>query len=318
MTSLPQRGIHATLKIPIFQAAVIHFAEERNAIAYMVRLRWPDGIVKCPTCGSTDVTFLSTRDLFQCKATHPKRQFSIKVGTVLESSPIPLGKWLLTAWMLMNCRNGISSYEVARTIGVTQKSAWFMLHRLRLAMQDFQPMKLTGTVEADEAYYGGNPRNKHVRRRNLQSDAKQPIFGMVERGGRIVALPTHDARESTVLPLLTAHVDLDATLITDAFTAYDRVQGYNHQRINHHQQRYVAGRIHTNTIENFWSCLKRVLKGTYVSVTRKHLMAYVQEQVSRFNHRKKALYSEEMRFQAVLGGMVGKRLTYKQLIGRMA
>lgn len=306
------------MKIPTLQAAVIRFAEERNAIAYMVRLRWHDGVVKCPTCGSTDVTFLPTRDLFQCKATHPKRQFSVKVGTVMESSPIPLGKWLLVAWMLMNCRNGISSYEVARTIGITQKSAWFMLHRLRLAMQEFQPMKLTGTVEADETYYGGNPRNKHVRRRNLATDAKQPILGMVERGGRAAAHPVPNVKEATVLPVLSAHIDPKAVFITDFFSIYDKVKMAEHQIINHHQDQYVNGSIHTNTIENFWSCLKRTLKGTYVAVQARHLMAYVQEQVFRYNHRKKKQYSEEMRFQVVIGGMVGKRLTYKQLIGAAA
>jgi transposase-like protein len=161
-----------------------------------------------------------------------------------------------------------------------------------------------------------------VRRRNIKSDAKHPVFGMVERGGRVIAQALPEAKEKTVLPALAAHVDRESILITDSYTIYDHVKGFSHerinQRINHHQQRYVAGPVHTNTIENFWSCLKRMLKWTYVAVQPQHLGAYVQEQVCRFNYRKKLLYSEEARFQAVVGGMVGKRLTYKQLIGAAA
>ena len=313
------------MKIPTFQAAVVYFAEERNAIDYMVRLRWPDGVVKCPTCDSTDVTFLPTRSLFQCKGKHRSRQFSVKVGTVLESSPIPLGKWLLTAWMLMNCRNGVSSYEVARTIGVTQKSAWFMLHRLRLAMQDFQPMKLRGVVEADETFVGGLVKNMHPSKRPAGTGysgrpvgamAKTIVAGMVERGGSVKAAIIPERSKEVIHELTQKHIEPGSTLISDEWGGY-RGTGLEHHVINHAES-YVLGPVHTNTIENFWSCLKRTLKGTYIAVQKQHLMAYVQEQSFRFNHRKKALYSEEMRFQAALGGMVGKRLTYKELIGKVA
>jgi len=317
MTYLPQQT-HSPLKT--LQEAILFYAVPQNCIETVIRSRWADGNVSCPTCGSEAVTWLPTRSLFQCKARHSKRQFSVKVGTIFEDSPLPLGKWLIIAWMLGSCRNGISSYEVARTIGITQKSAWFMLHRLREAMK-MQEEPLFGEVEADETYVGAKLKNKH--RSKLKQGThkdKTPVFGMVERGGHVVAAVVPDAKEGTILPILAKSVAPESTLYTDSYPTYDKVrkmpENFGHYQINHYQDAYVVGPIHTNTIENFWSCLKRTLKGTYISVMPAHLMAYVLECCFRFNVRKG--HSEEQRFSRVIEGITGKRLTYKALIARAA
>jgi transposase-like protein len=302
------------MELKTLQEAFAYFSDRRRCVDYVVAMRWPDGKVSCPTCGSEAVTWLPTRFLFQCKSKHPKRQFSVKVGTVFEDSPIPLGKWLVVGWMLTGCRNGISSYEVARTIGITQKSAWFMLHRLREGMK-MNGVTLSGEVEADETYVGGTPRNRH--RSKLREDIKKtPVFGMVERGGCVIAQVIPDAKEKTVLPLITGNVEQESTVYTDAFAAYDYVhtQGFTHFKINHQRDSFVVGPVHTNTIENFWSCLKRTIKGTYVAVSPAHLNAYVAEQSFRFNVRKG--FTEQQRGIVLLHGIQGKRLTYKELVGR--
>lgn len=304
------------MQLKTLQDAMQHFSIPKNCTDYVIALRWPDGKVSCPTCGSEAVTWMPTRSLFQCKTRHPKRQFSVKVGTVMEDSPIALDKWLVVMWMLMNCRNGISSYEVARTIGITQKSAWFMLHRIREGMNQ-EDMLLFGEVECDESYVGGLPKNKHVkaRKQGKYSD-KAPVFGMVERGGRAKVIVPPDAKAATIVPLITNSIASQSTVITDAHVIYDSLgalsQNYEHLVIDHRQDFFKRGSACTNAVENLWSCFKRTLGGTYISVTRKHLGAYAAEQVFRFNHRKG--YSEEVRFQNTLKGIQGKRLTYKELI----
>lgn len=302
------------------QQATLYFADPQNCIDYVARERWTDGVIICPNCGCTDITFLPTRQLFQCKNRHQKRQFSVKVGTIFEDSPLPLSKWLLIMWMLMNCRNGISSYEVARTIGITQKSAWFMLHRLRAAM-DAEHEPLEGIIEADETYIGARLKNKHIRKlKQAKYNDKRPVFGMIERGGRVIAQVVPDTKSKTLLPIIVANIAQKSVVISDEAAAYDNVrwsgQSYRHHRINHAGGNYVNGPVHTNTIENFWSCLKRTLHGTYIAVAPSHLMAYVIEQAFRFNHRRN--FTEEQRFAAVLQGTTGKRLTYAELTARTA
>lgn len=298
-----------------FQQAALYFADPKNCIDYVVRERWPNGVITCPNCGCTDITFLPTRQLFQCKNRHPKRQFSVKVGTIFEDSPLPLGKWLLIMWMLVTCRNGISSYEVARTIGITQKSAWFMLHRLRVAMVD-ETWTLSGVCEADETYIGGLPKNKHAKKR--QQKAKAPVIGVVERGGRVAAMAVQEATRYEAHQLIEGSVEKGALVISDDHAIYDKLPaiGYDHEIINHKEERFARGRVNTNSIENFWSCLKRMLKGTYISVTPKHLNAYVTEQAFRFNVRHG--FTEQQRGFVLLHGIVGKRLTYADLTARPA
>src|SRR6267142_6472677 len=187
------------------QQAIIFFANAKNSLNYMVNLRWPNGVV-CPTCGRTDARFLENQGKWQCKSVHAKRQFSAKVGTIFEDSPISLDKWLTAVWMIANCKNGVSSYEVARAIGVTQKSAWFMMHRIRLAMQSGSLMKLGGggkTVEVDETYIGGLSRNMHkaVRARKIKGTGgrdKTMVVGFLERGGKVRTSMPKNRRKVTL------------------------------------------------------------------------------------------------------------------------
>lgn len=307
-------------KLQTLQDAMTHFSEPGNAVAYMIRLRWPDGVVTCPTCGSKEVTWIPTRSFFQCKTRHPKRQFSVKVGTIFEESPLPLGKWLIVAWMLGNCRNGISSHEVGRTVGITQKSAWFMLHRLRAAAWENPQSKLAGEVEADETYVGGKSQNMHAWKRAQKITRpgvhdKTPVMGILERGGTVRAMVVKNHKRPQLHAEIRKHVEPGSVLYTDDLHSYRGLPDYFHYFVDH-ATKYVSGRVHTNGLENFWSLLKRCIKGTYVSVTPEHLEAYVQEQVFRYNSRKRLLYSEEQRFSMLLEGTTGKRLTYAELIAR--
>jgi transposase-like protein len=263
---------------------------------------------------------------WKCYGKHAKPQFSLKVGTVFEDSAIPLQKWLPALWLLTGSKNGISSYELARALGVTQKSAWFMLSRLRLALQAQHGGKLNGEVEADETFIGGKARNMHAtKRRRLgisQSRSmigKVAVMGLLERhrkddGGAQVRFKVIANRKKHQLESIVAeHVADGASLYTDALRSYDRMgeRGYVHQVIDH-AEAYVDGAVHTNGLENFWSLLKRALKGTYVSVEPFHLFRYLDEQAFRFNNRKG---TDAMRFALALKGIIGKRLTYNALTG---
>jgi transposase-like protein len=303
------------------QQAFEHFSVPQNAIDYMIRLRWPDGAITCPRCASQAVTWMPTRSLFQCKGKHPKKQFSVKVGTIFEDSPLPLGKWLIVAWMLGNCRNGISSHEIARTIGVTQKTAWFMLHRLRTAAhEDSYKQPLFDEVEADETYVGGKAQNMHKWKRaeKIHSGGvhdKTPVMGILQRGGTVRAMVVANHKRPELHAQIRKHVAPGSTLYTDDLHSYRGLPDYAHYYVDH-ATKYVNGQIHTNGCENFWSLLKRSLKGTYIQVRPEHLQAYVSEQVFRFNSRKGLNYTEEQRFTMLLNGATGKRLTYKELISR--
>src|ERR1017187_3711131 len=254
--------------------AVVYFKYPDNCIRYLAAHRWNDGIPVCPTCGSKDVGFVASRRVWQCKTRHPKAQFSVKLGTIFEESPLGLDKWLPAMWMIASNRNGISSWELHRAIGVTQKTAWFMLHRIRLAMQNTKTGgKLGGEVEVDETYIGGKARNMHKSRkaralegRGGGKTGKVGVQGMLQRGGKVVATVIEDAKYATLVPNVWENVEKGSRVITDEATGYLGLQAdYTHDTINHLES-YVNGDIHTNGIENFWSLLKRGLNGTYVSV----------------------------------------------------
>jgi transposase-like protein len=303
------------------QEAIVYFSNPDNCIDYLAIRRWPNGIVVCPTCGSVKVKFSEKRRTWTCSAHHAKREFSIKIGTVMEDSPIPLDKWMTATWLVTNCKNGISSYEIARGVKVTQKSAWFMLHRIRLAMQDdFFGSKLGGEVEVDETFIGGKARNMHVseRKRRITGTGgkdKTAVVGILERGGKVRASVIPNRRRKVLHEEVRKHVTAGAALYTDALLSYEGLASdYAHQVVDHASQ-YVDGRVHTNGLENFWSLLKRGISGTYVSVEPFHLFRYLDEQMFRFNNRKDL--DDAGRFDLTVSQLVGKRLTFAELTGKV-
>jgi transposase-like protein len=301
------------------QEAIVYFSNPDNCIDYIAIRRWPNGVI-CPGCGSTKVSqFNAKRRTWKCGSHHPKREFSIKVGTIYEDSPIPLDKWLTATWMLTNCKNGVSSYEIARDVKVSQKAAWFMLQRIRLAMQDeFFGSKLNGEVEVDETFIGGKARNMHKSRKAKLTgridDDKAVVVGFVERGGKVRTQIVEQRRKHNMQPLVREHVEAGAALYTDALKSYIGLDSdYEHQVIDHAVE-YVNGRVHTNTLENFWSLVKRGLHGTYVSVEPFHLFRYLDEQMFRYNNRKNL--DDAGRFDLAVRQIVGKRITFAQLTGK--
>jgi transposase-like protein len=306
--------------------AVLYFADFEHCREFMTQLRWPNGVVACPRCGAEKVSWLAKARVWKCYAKHERPTFTLKTGTIFEDSPIPLEKWLCAAWMLIGCKNGISSYEIHRGLGVTQKTAWFMLHRLRLAMRE-GGFKIGGEgreIEADETFVGGKVQNMHrgsqrLKRANTDGNyGKTVVLGLLEREGRVRAAVAPTRKYYEVHGHINRNVEPGSTLITDEFNAYATLpQDYTHEVINK-AEGYVRGKIHVNSMENFWSLLKRTLKGTYVSVDPCHLQAYVDEQVFRFNNRKDANgepISDAERFTTFMKQIVGLRLTYNELIG---
>jgi len=301
------------------QEAIVYFSNPDNCLAYIGKRRWPKGVV-CPTCGSKNVGFIKSRQMFQCKTRHPKAQFSIKLGTIFEDSPIGLDKWLLAMWMLANCKNGVSSYEIHRDIGVTQKTAWFMLHRLRLALQGNSVGKLAGEVEADESFIGGKARNMHVDKRERRITGtggkdKTVVMGIVERGGQVRAAVIPTRQKKDIQAEVKKHVEAGAALYSDALKSYNGLAGDYAHKVIDHAVAYVDGSVHTNTMENFWSLLKRGINGTYVSVEPFHLFRYLGEQVFRYNNRKEL--NDSGRFSLAVSQIVDKRVTYKELTGKV-
>lgn len=306
-----------------FLEAARYFSDLDVATDYVAKLRWPDGVV-CPRCEGREHSYLTTRRLWKCKSC--KRQFSVKVGTIFEDSPISLDKWVLAVWELANDRNGISSHELGRKLGVTQKTAWFMLHRVRLAMQqgsfDKYVDKFDGAVEVDETFIGGKARNMNARRRRRweaeggsQGHAgKTGVIGFRQRGGEVALTVIDGTRKHNLQAEVRKRVEPAATVITDELASYKGLdQHYQHLVINH-AEKYVDGQVHTNGLENFWSLLKRGLGGTYVSVRPYHLHRYLDEQVFRYNGRE---MEDVERVLSVLGKVAGKRVTYKELTGKV-
>lgn len=286
----------------------------------MIQLRWPDGVVKCPTCGADKVTYLAKRRVWKCYTGHVSPTFSLKTGTIFEDSPIALEKWLPATWMLLNCKNGISSWELHRAIGVTQKTAWFMLQRIRLAAQSKTFNKLGGEgqhVEADETFVGGKARFMHAHKRVEKIHGRGPegktiVAAVLERGGKVRAEVVGTRRKTHLHKLVRENVEAGSNLYTDALKSYDGLSDFQHKVIDH-AVAYVDGAVQTNGLENFWSLLKRSLHGTYVAVEPFHLFRYIDEQAFRFNNRD---MTDIERFGAGMRQIVGRRLTYKQLIGQ--
>jgi transposase-like protein len=314
------------------QQAIVYFADPNNCLDFLAVRRWPEGVI-CPTCGSKEVRFLATRRLWECKAKHAKKQFSIKVGTIFEDSPIPLDKWLTATWMIANCKNGISSYEIHRALAVTQKTAWFMLHRIRVALRTGRFDKLGGgpesAVEVDETYIGGRVSNMHSRKRNrLVRESgnsntgnlnKTIVMGLLDREHRMIrTVVVPNTSRITLQAQVLKHVQHGSNVYTDQSFSYKKLADkYVHEFVNH-METYVRGQVHTNGLENFWSLFKRHLRGTYVAVEPFHMSRYLDEQVFRYNNRgtRKEPKTDADRFDLALQNIVGKRITYKELTGK--
>ncbi len=303
--------------------AIKYFDDADVCLNFMVSMRWPNGVA-CPTCGSIEVTFLAKQMRWQCKEKHERRQFSVKVGTIFEDSPISLSKWLPAMWMICNDKNGISSYELASALGVTQKTAWFMLHRIRKAMQTGSFQKSDGIHEVDETFIGGKARNMHKNRRDAVikgtgGAGKAIVVGILNRHAgpghsTVRATVAKDTTRKSLQGFIKANVAEGATVYTDAWAGYNGLNAaqYIHEAIDH-AETYVRGTVYTNGIENFWSLLKRAIHGTYVSVEPFHLFRYIDEEAFRFNNRG---LSDAGRFLQVALEVIGKRLTYKELVGQ--
>jgi len=332
-------------QIKTLQQAIQHFGDPENCRKFMVFVRWPDGVPRCPYCGATKLTWMANANAYRCYGDHPKQKFSLKVGTVFEDSPIGLDEWLPALWLLCNSKNGISSYELHRAVGVTQKTAWFMLHRIRLAMQAQTFAKLGGDggpVEIGEAYLGGEAKNKHLSQRPVKPEYvteewkawkdstkmktgrgtdKVAVFGMLDRDTRQVrAEVIPNVRRDVLLDAILSNIEGGSKIYSDNLPSYKNLPTlqFVHETVNHVTE-YVRGEVHTNGIENFWSLLKRGLKGTYVSVEPFHLTRYVDEQVFRFSNRatKDNPLTDADRFTLAASQISGKRLTYAELTGKV-
>jgi transposase-like protein len=314
--------------------AVKYFASPENCREYLVSRRWPNG-VRCPQCGSESVYFDSSRNGWECKTRHPKRKFTLKTGTIFEDSALGLDKWLPCVWIIANAKNGVSSHEIARSLGVTQKTAWFMLQRIRLAMQDDtdgKGGKLGGEVEVDETYIGGKARNMHYAKRRMLMEStldqrgnpskknrwagKTAVLGLLERGkdgkSRVRTKTIPDVRQHRMHQEVRENVAAGSTVFTDALHSYNGITKYDYaHEVIDHAEAYARENVHTNGLESYWSLLKRALHGTYISVEPFHLFRYLDEQAFRFNNR---VLSDAQRFSIVVMGIIGKRLTYAQLI----
>ena len=320
------------------QEAVQLFSNFENCRQFMAALRWPDGKVICPRCGSDTVAYLPKARVYWCKGDHKKQKFSLKVSTVFEDSPIPLEKWLPCVWLLVNDKNGISSYELHRALGVTQKTAWFMLHRVRAALKSGgfgMTTKFGGPdsapVEIDETFVGGKVANMHKDRKlrlvKLRNEVVRPdhymgktvVMGMLDRELRQVrAKVVPNVKRQVLQAEILREVKHGSKVYTDEHVGYMGLEHkYVHEVVNH-VERYVDGQVHTNGIENFWALLKRSLKGTYVAVEPFHLERYVDEQVFRYNNRatKDNPLNDSDRFVLALSQIVGKRLTYREVTGK--
>ena len=310
------------------QETIQFFSEFENCRLFMTALRWSDGKVCCPRCGSEKVKYLSNARVYWCAEGHTSPKFSLKVGTVFEDSPIALEKWLPAVWLLVNDKNGISSWELHRALGVTQKTAWFMLHRIRAALKTGGFVKLGGTdggpVEVDETFVGGKLINMHKDKKVRYHarggvHGKAVVVGLLDRDLRQVrANVVPNVKRDTLQNEILREVEHGSKVYTDELPSYDNLhQQFVHDVVNK-MQGYVDGKVHVNGVENFWSLLKRTLKGTYVAVEPFHLQRYVDEQVFRFNNRatRDNPLNDSDRFVCALSQIVGKRLTYKEVTGK--
>jgi transposase-like protein len=301
------------------QDAILYFADFEHCKAFVIVLRWPDGTVKCPRCGSERIFWIEKERVWKCYSKHDHAKFSLKTGTIMEDSPISIDKWLAALWLIVNCKNGISSCEMGRDLGITQKSAWFLNHRIRMSLHSGSIEKASGHVEADETFIGGKARNMHIaeRKRRITGTGgkdKTAVLGIVERGGKVRTTVIPNRRKKAIQTEVRKHVEAGAALYTDDLLSYRGLEGEYAHKVIDHAVAYVDGNVHTNTIENFWALLKRGISGTYISVEPFHLFRYLDEQAYRYNFRNDM--TDYDRFRLAASQMVGKRLTWNEVTGK--
>ncbi len=295
---------------------VKHFPDETACRNFLAESRWGKTPV-CVHCGSSRKIYkVSGGKLLKCADC--RKQFSVRVGTIFEDSALPLQTWFMAIYLLTAHKKGISSVQLGKDIGVTQKTAWFMLHRIRFAVRTKSFEKpLDGTIEADETFIGGKEKNKHFDKRTKETqgrslETKSAVFGIRQREGVVIAQRVYRVDSANLFPILIKQVSPDANVITDEMSAYRKLNKHfkNHSQIDHGRKEYVRGNIHTNSIESFWAILKRGIFGIYHQVSKKHLDKYVDEFEFRFNS--KHIHDTE-RFSLMLKNCSG-RLMYKNLI----
>jgi transposase-like protein len=292
---------------------LMHFSDNTVCKNYLEQRRW-NGKVKCTSCGHGHKIY-RLKNGYKCSDC--KKQFSVVKGTIFENSQIPLQKWFGALWLMSSHKKGISSVQLSKDLGITQKSAWFMLQRLRNAFENESfEMPLSNIVEVDETYVGGKNKNRHADKKFTGTQGrsnvdKTPVFGMLERGGRVVAMKVANVSSKELQPIIDANVDLGSHIMSDEWTAYTGLSDcYDHSSVNHGASSYVIGNAHTNTLEGFWSIFKRGIFGIYHCVSRKHMDKYVSEFEFRYNNRD---MSEIERFNKVLS-ICDSRISYKELI----
>jgi hypothetical protein len=298
------------------QELITSMPDAKSCKKFLEQQRWQNGIT-CPYCGHAKCYIIENNERYKCASKTCYKRFTVLVGTIFEASKIPLNKWMIAVYLNTAHKKGISSCQLARDLGVTQKTAWFMLHRIREGVRAKMPVRLKNNVQMDEAFFGGTESNMHKDKKSKtkaqMNQRKTPVFGIIEEGGKVVVQATKWMSKRNAETLLLTHVDKEATLVTDAFKMYKIIGAKHfkkHVSVNHLQGEFKVDGYHTNGIENFWSQMKRSVYGIYHQVSSKHLQRYCDEMAYRFNSRK---IKDSERFTIALQNCQG-RLKYNTLL----